>query len=154
MNFFLKWNFFEMLCSRWIWIFEHVCFFDKLFRHQIFFSLWIVRSNFIIFFLSFENVIWKITLFEFFFSIDMKMWCYKSKTHFWWCCYVIFNKWKSNMNAIKHQIWKMMLNKYHIYVMKNDSIKKFFVIQKKHKIFILFIFFFRQLFFNQWFLII
>ena len=82
------------------------------------------------------------------------MWCYKSKTHFWWCCYVIFNRWRSDTNAINHQIQKMMLNKYYIYVMKNDSIKKFFVIQKTHKNFHFVRFFFQQIFFNQWFLTI
>ena len=82
----------------------------------------------------------------FFFSIDMKVWCYKSKTHFWWCCYVIFNRWKSDTNAINHQIWKMMLNEYHIYVMKNDLIKKFFIIQKIHKNFYFVHFFFDKFF--------
>ena len=85
----------------------------------------------------------------FFFSIGMKVWCYKSEAHFWWYCYVIFNRWRSNTNAISHQIRRMMLNEYHIYVMKNDSIRKFFVIQKTHKNFHFVRFFFSTDFFQS-----
>ena len=147
LNFFLKWNFFEMLCSRWIWIFEHVCFFDKLFRHQIFFSLWIVRSNFIIFFLSFENVIWKITLFEFSFFRSI------------WKCDVINQKrifddvatsYLTNENQtqtrsiIKFKKWCWMNIIFTWWKMIQS--KNFSSFKKHIKIFISFVFFFDKFF--------
>ena len=153
LNFFLKWNFFEMLCLRWIWIFEHVCLFDKLFRHQIFFSLWIVRSNFIIFFLSLENVIWKITSFEFSFFRSI------------WKCDVINQKrifddvatsyltdkgQTRTRSVIRFEEWCWMNIIFTWWRMiQSESFSSF----KKHiRIFISFVFFFRQIFFNQWFL--
>ena len=72
-NFLLKCDFFEILCLRWIRIFKHDFFFDVFFRQPIFFSQRIIESRFIILHLSFKNVIWKITTFKFFFSIDMKI---------------------------------------------------------------------------------
>ena len=126
-------------------VFSTNCFVIKLlFRYKLFdqilsFFFFVIRRCYL------KNHVIRI----FFFSIDMKMWCYRSETHFWWCCYVIFNRWKSNTNAISHQTRKMMLNEYHIYVMKNDSIKKFFVIQKIHKNFHFVHFFFSTNFFQS-----
>ena len=84
----------------------------------------------VFFFLPFEKAVRKITTFEFFFSIDMKMWCNKSETSVDNAIMLYQTNEKQTQTQFFIKFRKKVLNECHIYVMKNSQSKDFFSFKK------------------------